>query len=805
MITDYMIILLKSIICIPLFFFIPGFLTNSIYTYKKSLKFDSSLILQIFVSIIITSFTGLILAQLGLYSLFNLVILLVLASIILFQKYKKLPGKTKFNLTIVFNWKNIIIIILILSSVLLFFHPFPWIAGGRDPGVYVSAGVHIANSGSIFIKDPLIAQMNTSIQDILYDVEPASVYGFISWANMNSKFQFPGFYITDLSSGTITPQFLHMFPIWIAIFYSIFGLFGAFFVNPVFGLLSICALYLLGKKLFSWKVGALAGFILILNFAQIWYARYPFSEILTQFFILSGILTFVQFNETSNRYIGVISALLFGLAILTKIETLLLLIPLGLFYFYLIIRKKWNISHFYFIAPLFIVLIYSSIDYLFYTKPYISQLIQIAIDPPSIGQDITKYNDPFMNYKMFSWYATKLGLLLSFIGLGIILITKKKKETLFLAFIGLMFSFLYLSKITISPDHPWWARRLVPIIFPFYAIFASYALIEGTKIKKFGKHIFFALTAFLLISLAATSYPILTHSEGYGMTDGASKISEYFKENDIILMGPSFEGAELSTPLYYIYDKNVIYLSRFNPFPQYGYREMPTQENVSIGIDYLLDQGHEVYLISNSNNIYMDKLLYILSTNHKIDLIDSMEFSYRHLESTIDSMPAVKTDVHMRLTIYKVSYGKNDLFNITNFSLDIGSPIDGIYLETGFYGQEKWDNITNRWTSGNASIRIPTPEKKDLLISISAGGFRPGKNIPPANVSIYLNENLIKNFTSNGEYEEHNMTVVKDYLTAPFSTLQIRTNTWRPSEYIGTSDTRDLGINIDKISVVQSG
>ncbi len=803
MILDYIIILLKSMISIPLIFFIPGFLINSIYVPNKSLKFNSSLILHIFVSIIITSFTGLILAQLGIFSLFNLVALLVLVSIILYQKYKKLPEKPDFNPIIEFNRNNVLVTLLIISSVLLFFHPFPWIAGGRDPGVYVSTGVHIAKTGSILIKDPLIAQMNTSIQEILYDVEPASVYGFISWANMNSKFQFPGFYITDLGTGTITPQFLHIYPVWIAIFYSIFGLPGAFFVNPVFGVLSILSLYMIGKKLFSWKVGALAGFLLVFNFAQIWYARYPFSEIMGQFFILSGLVTFIEFNRTSDRCLAVISALLFGLILLTKTDAFFLLVPLAIYFIYLIINKQINISHKYYLVGLFSMFVYILIDYILFTRPYVSQTIQIAIIPPPVKLEAYNYN-LFSILNTASWYTTQLGLFLAFIGLGIFILKKNNKEKLLMVFIALMFIFMFLSKLPIGPDPPpWWARRLVPVIIPSYALFSSYAIKEIAEINKIGIYISRILIILLIMFLVITSLPIIDHSEGSGMIEGVSEFSKYFNDNDIIIMGPSSESAEISTPLYYIYNKKAIFLSRFNPFPTLGYHELPPPEKISLGLDYLISQGYDVYAAFSPQDSYTEKVLFSLSTKYDVDFINTNEFSYKHLEITRDHLNLIKKDIPMKLVIYKISLTKSDVFNYANFSIDIGSHSDISYVENGFYPKETWGGFDNRWTSGNASLRIPTQIKNNLSISIIAGGFRP-RSIPPANVSLYFNEHFIGNFVTEGEYEMHNMTVNKDYVTYPYSTLRIISSTWNPSEYLGSPDNRDLGINVDKVSIEKS-
>lgn len=803
MICDYLFILLKTIICIPVIFFVPGFLVNSIIYPDKSFKLDSNCLLNIYVSIIITSFIGLLLAQLGIFSLFNIVLILFLISITLYFRFKQLNLELKFSPSITFSIEKILFIILIISAIFLFFQPYQWIAGERDPGVYVSTGINIAKTGSIFIKDPLLAQMNTSIQETLYDIEPASIYGFISWEMVNFKYQLPGFFITDLNSGTITPQFLHIFPVWIAIFYSIFGLLGVFYVNPIFGVLSIISLFFIGKRLFSWKVGALAGFLLILNFAQIWYGRYPLSEIISQFFILSGIATFIQFNRRNDRYLAVICALLFGLAFLTKIETILIIVPLGLYLIYIKLCKNLNTSHYYFILSIFIMLIYNLIDYFLFSRPYLSLLLESAINPPPMAPDLSKYIGLFVSIEMFSWYMTKLGLILAIAGFVLIILKKDKKEKLLIVLIALIFSTLLISKLTIFPDQPWWARRLIPVVFPLYALFASYSLNEIAEIKKIGRYISCILTTFLIVSLTIISYPIINHSEGYGMVKGISGLSEYFGDNDIILTGSSLEGYVLSTPLYYIFDKKTIFLFRYDLVPSLGNRQLIQPENVSIGVEYLLNHGYDIYFVTQSH-IYIEKILYHLATTHRIDFIDTYNFSYKHLESTFDRLPTEgdKKDIQMNLNIYRISINKSIMIYNSNLSIDIGSPSDVIYLESGFYDREKWGAVNNRWISGNASIRIPTPERNNLSISIRAGDFRPA-GVPSSNISIYFNNNVIGNFTTTEGYELYNMTVDKDLLTHPYSTLRIVMSTWKPSDIKGTADTRDLGINIDKIFIEQ--
>ncbi len=96
---------------------------------------------------------------------------------------------------------------ILLIAIALSFHPYPWILGDRDPGVYVNTGVNIANTGGILIHDPILAHMDAFTQQFFYQIAtPSDIEKY------NLKYQgiqFPGFYITNKQTGEITPQFFY--------------------------------------------------------------------------------------------------------------------------------------------------------------------------------------------------------------------------------------------------------------------------------------------------------------------------------------------------------------------------------------------------------------------------------------------------------------------------------------------------------------------------------------------------------------------------------------------------------------------
>ena len=59
-------------------------------------------------------------------------------------------------------------------------------------------------------------------------------------------------------------------------------------MSPAFSIVAIVAFWLLARALTSTLVATLASLLLSVNFAQIWFARVPTTEIMAQAFTLSG-------------------------------------------------------------------------------------------------------------------------------------------------------------------------------------------------------------------------------------------------------------------------------------------------------------------------------------------------------------------------------------------------------------------------------------------------------------------------------------------------------------------------------------
>ena len=152
--------------------------------------------------------------------------------------------------------------------------------GGADAGVYVNLGANIARTGGILIHDPTLAALDPSLYAALLRPLPPS--------ELTPYYLMPAFYVPGTPAGLIIPQFYPLHPVWQAVGYALGGLRAELLVTPLWGLLGALAVYFTTRRLWGWRAGLLALAALSVTAMQVWFARYPTTEMLTQYLLWTG-------------------------------------------------------------------------------------------------------------------------------------------------------------------------------------------------------------------------------------------------------------------------------------------------------------------------------------------------------------------------------------------------------------------------------------------------------------------------------------------------------------------------------------
>ncbi|MGE5138456.1 MAG: hypothetical protein ACM3JD_03250, partial [Rudaea sp.] len=149
----------------------------------------------------------------------------------------------------------------------------------------------------------------------------------------------------------VLPQFLHLYPVWLAFFDAALGIQWGLYATPVLGLLSSLAFYFLARALLGRRPALLAFFLLVILVPQFWFARYPVSEMMTQFLLLTGMYAFVRSRElglASDRVgasgvgLPLIAGASFAAVFATRADSILLLAPIGLYALAVIFARQWG-------------------------------------------------------------------------------------------------------------------------------------------------------------------------------------------------------------------------------------------------------------------------------------------------------------------------------------------------------------------------------------------------------------------------------------------------------------------------------
>jgi hypothetical protein len=332
-----------------------------------------------------------VLAELGLYSvglLAGLVLVYTLGLLIGLVWRRRGGGFSLQNITSIKNIKNIknklkinrqnldgwLLVVLVCMTVGLFFwRTHETIVGEQDSGTYYDTGINIAQTGSIMIDDPLLPALGPNgpftgktlgkLQPQLLRGMPGEVgrYLFISHQRLSGYFVYNN--EDGLQTGEVIPQSFHLYSTLIALGYSLFGLFGAFYVTPFLGVLAVFAVYLTTRRLFPaprqrW-IGLLAALLLALDPVQVWFARETLWETLGEFLVFMAIYAFTLYakpypltageaempeqRDGGAARLGAFgTGLAFGLICLAHAQFIFMIAPLFPLFIYLRLTRRWS-------------------------------------------------------------------------------------------------------------------------------------------------------------------------------------------------------------------------------------------------------------------------------------------------------------------------------------------------------------------------------------------------------------------------------------------------------------------------------
>jgi hypothetical protein len=320
---------------------------------------------------------ALILAEIGVFSLPALAVGLALAVVALgFVRARRsrttavplLPSPHGWD-----KWEAVALALWLVAAALVYFRPHEFVIGGADAGVYINLGANIANTGSITIRDPLLGALESPLREALLRPMPPG--------EAAPYYLLPGFYVTNAPPDLITPQFFHLHPAWQAVGYALGGLEAELLITPFWGLLGCLAVYMTVRSLWGWRWAFLALVALSFTALQVWFARYPTAEMLTQYLFWTCAWAMSRWWEPrrpASLWAGIAGASL-GQVFLTRIDTYALLALPVLLALVFTIGRAWRRDAWWFFVPFLLLAAHSALHGWLITQPYFSLISSLGV------------------------------------------------------------------------------------------------------------------------------------------------------------------------------------------------------------------------------------------------------------------------------------------------------------------------------------------------------------------------------------------------------------------------------------------
>lgn len=397
--------LIIAVIAASLMLYVPGWLIWRAVSGTASDECLETQYERVVVSVLLSGWLALVLAEFGLFVLWLHLGLLVLASgmcVVWLRRQKDVgcrsgddSGSARHRHRRVSGWRagllqvirgnaeNIAFACVGLVALLLVIRPFETILGARDAGVYANTGFAVARTGGLVQYDALLAEIGQAAQSDTEEVrEPArqAMSNLLGVQNPHryiaTRMRATGFFINEgeAAAGRVVPQFLHLFPAWIGLMTGAFGLYGGLFTPGLMGVLGAWSVGMLGRRLAGSWVGLLAFLFLALNTVQVWFGRYSTSETTAQFLIFAGLYCFAKWQHVNNRrqqvFLAALAGVAFGQLALTRIDFFLVIGPVVIYLLYCWLTHRWQDGQTALAIGLGAMLLHASLHIVFIARAY---------------------------------------------------------------------------------------------------------------------------------------------------------------------------------------------------------------------------------------------------------------------------------------------------------------------------------------------------------------------------------------------------------------------------------------------------
>lgn len=810
--------MLIRLIALPFILILPGYALARHIARDRSVGF---FLITVLLSIPVTSIVGFTLARFGWFSLMPLVAIDVAIAAILFA----LRTQPQFRIDSFLNTKLALVFIAIGAALFIYYAPpFEYYLGGRDPGIYVINGIRTARTKSFTAEDPLIEKIPKQFRTLfLSDKQPM---------------RYMGFFVASSSDPRIVPNFFYLYPTWLAIFYALFGVHGMLYATPFLMICMILAAALYVALALD-RIQSFAFVLLLATTAiSLWFARFPNSEALAGALIWLALFCFVLYREHSIAFAGFIGAICLALSFWTRIDAILLAVPLVLDIAMRWIDRKAGKNdvtilalYILFVAIGAVHVLTTNSDYILAAfenlrfKPYKVALVVLVLSGSIVllaifgkkfriseqritGRIISIVLGVLLVYSYFirpfypasnigspnagaflalGWYFTHPIVVLALFGL--VIYSSRFRSIDWILFAGtLIYSILYFYRIRGHAEHFWMLRRYLMLICPALVFFALYGFREilswfARRVPRFKQRFVssFALLCALVVSgwFVYEDRDLHKHHEYAGSFAFLKNLATRLNPDDVLLISAR-DGNDLhiiGPMLSYYFDRNVLLIRENQP----DLEKLNKFQKSWKGSVYLAGTG-------GSN---------IASGKFYLEPLEDFRFETPNYDEIYHRRPRVAFQKYFQIGLYKFASEPTG----DPYFVDVGRFDDANV--TGFHLKEKYREINYRWTNGKGHIYFPPSDNiTNIVLRMNPGPWVPG--MERVRIKLYVNQLYLVDLILGNGYNTYDVPVpatIRAKLKGVPVDLLIESKSWIPKRVLNLPDMRRVGVIVDWVKL----
>ena len=626
-------------------------------------------------------------------------------------------------------------------GVSLYFPTSEYVMGGKDPGVYVSEGVHIARGGSLVIDDATVASLPAESRDLFFSISNPRFPYYV---------RFMGFLMADPPAGEVVGQFPHGFPTSIALAYDVAGLDGALGAVGLWAVLGLLAVYFCGVRLLGRSAALIACVLLAINVLEVWFGRYPNAELMSQAMLFAALLAFRHTLDGSPRFFGIIAALLVGLQLFIRFDALVSVAAVGAAALLAAVTRErvgWPfavtflttsaVGLWYLVAPMYhysagytgtvyysggywiaaaLAVVAAGFVWLMriahlraLTERWLPRAIAAALAALAIYAYFFREpggrlapQDAYA-LRRFAWYVTSAGLWIAIAGFIVLVLRRFWKDPAFFV-TAAAYSVLIFYKPRIVPEHFWTGRRFLTIILPAVmlsiAALATGAVLErrnGAADLQTGRPrsrwIGGLIGAVLLLPLGIVFWlqaaPVRPHIEYAGLQREVERLTASVGPHDLLLVESRRADSDLHVlglPLAYIYGRPVLVL------------DSPSPDKRKLETFFAWAKQHyaNVYFLGGGGTDLLTRSL-------DADIVAARRVGVPEYASTLHAYPEGVRNKEFDLGIYRL----RSIESRPTGTVDLRIGAEDDLAVARFYAKERrGDGTTFRWTKNRAFVML---------------------------------------------------------------------------------------------------